>query len=78
MTGNVVNKVNKNTDETLLSIFVPNTPNPTSGYYLMLPERDVQEVSLSVEEAFKIIISGGLASKDFELVKQSKKNDNQT
>ena len=78
VTGNVVNNINKNTDETLLSIFIPNTPNPTSGYYLMLPERDVQEVSLSVEEAFKIIISGGLASKDFELVKQSKKNDNQT
>ena len=75
VTGNVANKARDDTDETLLSIFVPNTPNPTSGYYLMLPEREVQEVSISVEEAFKVIISGGLASKDFELIKQSKTDD---
>ncbi|HSG31503.1 MAG TPA: DUF502 domain-containing protein [Thermodesulfobacteriota bacterium] len=71
VTGNVANKAIDDTDDTLLSIFVPNTPNPTSGYYLMLPESEVQEVSITVEEAFKVIISGGLAAKDFELIKKS-------
>ncbi|NIP32207.1 MAG: DUF502 domain-containing protein [Candidatus Dadabacteria bacterium] len=76
VTGNVANKARDDTDETLLSIFVPNTPNPTSGYYLMLPEKEVQEVSISVEDAFKVIISGGLAAKDFELIKKSNKDYN--
>jgi uncharacterized membrane protein len=78
VTGNVINNINNNSNEELLSIFVPNTPNPTTGYYLMLPESEVHEVALSVEDAFKVIISGGLAAKDFELIIQNKKNDNQT
>lgn len=53
----------------LVSIFVPTTPNPTSGYYIMLPEEDVKELPISVEEAFRIIISGGLADNQSENVK---------
>lgn len=75
VTGNVLNRVNGEGNGKLLSIFVPNTPNPTSGFYLMLPENDVKEVSISVEDAFRIIISGGLASKDFELIKKDTRND---
>ena len=50
------------TDKNLVSLFVPTTPNPTSGYYIMLPEDDVQELSISVEDAFRIIMSAGLAA----------------
>lgn len=46
----------------LVSIFVPTTPNPTSGYYIMLPEEDIKELSISVEDAFRIIMSAGLAA----------------
>jgi len=41
-------------------IFLPTSPNPTSGYLLLVPETAVQSTSLSVEEAFKIIVSAGM------------------
>ena len=43
-----------------LSIFLPTTPNPTSGFFLVLPEEDTIPLSMSVEEAFKLLISGGV------------------
>ena len=43
----------------LISVFIPTTPNPTSGFFLMLPEKDVRRLDMSVEDAMKLIISGG-------------------
>jgi uncharacterized membrane protein len=45
-----------------LNVFVPATPNPTSGFYLIVAEKDVREANMSVEEAFKAILSLGIAS----------------
>jgi len=42
----------------------PPTPNPTSGFYLMVPETEVINLDMSVEEAFKLLISGGMVSSD--------------
>lgn len=47
-----------------LNVYVPTTPNPTSGFYLIIPEGDVRESSLSVEEAFKTLLSLGIAQPD--------------
>ncbi len=44
----------------LLSIFIPTTPNPTSGFLLFFPEEDIIELDMSVEEAAKLVISAGL------------------
>ncbi len=44
----------------MLSIFVPTTPNPTSGWYAIVPENDVVNLSISIEDAFKLILSGGI------------------
>ena len=41
-------------------LFVPTTPNPTSGFFLMIPQADTVATGMSVEDALKIIISGGL------------------
>ncbi len=49
-------------EKRLLSIFIPTAPNPTTGYYIMVPEDEVKELPISVEEAFRIIMSVGLAS----------------
>jgi uncharacterized membrane protein len=46
----------------MLNCFVPTTPNPTSGFYLVVPEGEVVEVQLSVEEAFKLVMSAGLVA----------------
>ncbi len=50
--------------EEMVKVFVPSTPNPTTGYLLLLPEADVVNTALTVEEAFKLIISAGIASDD--------------
>jgi uncharacterized membrane protein len=44
----------------LLSVFVPTTPNPTSGFLLFFPREDVIELDMSIEEAAKLVISAGL------------------
>lgn len=48
------------TDEQLMSVFVPTTPNPTSGFLLFFPKSDVIELDMSVEDAAKLVISAGL------------------
>ena len=45
-----------------VSIYVPTTPNPTSGFFLMMPRADVIELDMSVDEALKYVISMGVAS----------------
>ncbi len=44
----------------IMSIFIPCTPNPTTGYYVLAPEKELLYLDMSVEEAFKLIVSGGL------------------
>lgn len=44
----------------ITTVFLPTTPNPTSGFLLFLPRRDVQELDMSVEDAAKLVISAGL------------------
>ncbi|MDF1668816.1 MAG: DUF502 domain-containing protein [Roseovarius sp.] len=52
------------TSGALMSIFLPTTPNPTSGFLLFLPKEDVIELDMSVEEAAKLVISAGLVYPD--------------
>lgn len=48
----------------LVSVFVPTTPNPTSGYVLMLPESEVSYLDISVEDALRFVISVGASGQD--------------
>ncbi len=52
-------KIQENISEDVVSVIIPTTPNPTSGYLLFVPKKDVQELDMSVEEALKLVISGG-------------------
>lgn len=49
-----------NKEEKFYNIFIPTTPNPTSGYFVMLPERDIIIVNITRQEAMAMIISGGI------------------
>ena len=51
-------------DQTMLSVFIPTAPNPTTGWYAVVPESSVRDVELSVEDAFRTIISAGIVSPD--------------
>ena len=54
------------TKEEVLSVFLPTTPNPTSGFFLMVPRNDTIRLSMNVEEALKMIISGGAVVPDYD------------
>lgn len=47
------------TGEQIVNVFIPTTPNPTSGFLLMLPEEDITHLKMSVADGMKLIISGG-------------------
>lgn len=48
-------------DKKMLKIFIPTTPNPTSGFFCMAAEEEVKPLNISVDEAFKLIISAGFS-----------------
>mgnify|MGYP006107810967 FL=1 len=54
-----VGEISKKTNENLVNIFVPTTPNPTSGFLLMVPKKDLIYLDMSFEEASKFIVSAG-------------------
>ncbi len=47
-------------EEKMLNIFIPTTPNPTSGFLIFVPKKDTVELNMTVEEGIKFVISGGL------------------
>jgi len=59
-TGKVSQSINGVSEEELVTIFIPTTPNPTSGFLMMVPQKDVVELDLSVDEALKMVISLGV------------------
>ena len=46
------------------SVFVPSTPNPTTGYVLFMPQKDVEDAGFTVEQGIKLLISGGMITPD--------------
>ena len=56
VTGNV--KIKDGTE--LTSVFIPTVPNPTSGFLIYLPDEDIVETDLTIEEGMKLIVSGGI------------------
>lgn len=59
-TSNTVQALSKHFEEDMISIFVPTTPNPTGGYLLLVPRSQIKEVSMTVDDALKYIISLGV------------------
>jgi len=62
LTGKPGGDVLNHLKEAYVSVYVPTTPNPTSGFFLMMPARDVIELDMTVDEALKYIISMGVVS----------------
>jgi len=63
-TGPARGAVQDSTDAHMINCFLPTTPNPTSGFYLLVPEEDITDLDMSVEDAFKIVMSAGLVTPD--------------
>lgn len=62
VTGTISNEIQSQMARPMLSVFIPTTPNPTTGWYAIVPEDEVVNLSMSIEDAFKVIISGGIVS----------------
>ena len=60
VTGMLSDELQSYLSEPMLNVFIPTTPNPTSGWYAIVPEEEVINLSISIEDAFKILISGGI------------------
>lgn len=62
MTNEVMMETTGKTPQKMLSIYVPNPPNPTSGVLILVPESDAKPLDMSVEEGLKMVLSGGIVS----------------
>jgi uncharacterized membrane protein len=62
VTGAISSEIQAQMPRPVLSVFVPTTPNPTTGWYAVVPEDEVVNLSISIEDAFKIIVSGGIVA----------------
>ncbi|OIP63488.1 MAG: hypothetical protein CO150_04685 [Nitrospirae bacterium CG_4_9_14_3_um_filter_53_35] len=60
ITGESRGEVQRITNEIIVNVFIPTTPNPTSGFLLLFPEKDIIHLHMTVEEGLKMIISGGM------------------
>jgi uncharacterized membrane protein len=65
VTGVATGEIQHRTARRVVNVFLPTTPNPTSGFYLAVPEDEVIPLSMSVEDAFKVIMSGGIINPEF-------------
>jgi uncharacterized membrane protein len=62
--GRAWRELERKNEMPLVNVFVPTTPNPTSGFYLLVPPDDIAPLNMSMEEALKLITSGGLITPD--------------
>ena len=62
VTGTMNAEIQSQMSERMLSVFIPTTPNPTTGWYAIVPDSDVIDLSMSIEDAFKVVISGGIVN----------------
>lgn len=63
--GEVAYKL-RESDENLVSVFIPTTPNPTSGFLLFVPAHDIKILDMSVEDGAKLIFSAGLVTPSYD------------
>ena len=62
--GFVTKETKNDNNQKIYNLFVPTTPNPTSGFFLIIPIDDVKETDINVEEGFQMIVSSGMVSGD--------------
>lgn len=72
ITGKTQGEVKQKLNKDLVNIFLPTTPNPTSGFLLFVPKSDLLVLDMTIEEGIKMVISGGIVTPPYKKI--SKKN----
>ncbi len=62
ITGVTEGEIQNQTADRMVNVFLPTTPNPTSGYLLFIPETELVYLSMTVEEGIKMVVSGGMVT----------------
>jgi uncharacterized membrane protein len=62
VTGPTRGEIQNKADDELVNVFLPTTPNPTSGFLLFVPKRDLIPLDMTIEEGMKMVISGGIVA----------------
>ncbi|MFV1998296.1 MAG: DUF502 domain-containing protein [Acidiferrobacterales bacterium] len=60
VTGNGIRQVREQVGEDMISVYVPTTPNPTSGFFLMVQKSEIVKLDISVDDGLKLILSTGV------------------
>ncbi len=60
VTSEAMGEVQELTKEEVVNVFIPSTPNPTTGYFLLIPKSDIIPLKMSVDDAIRLIMSGGI------------------
>ena len=66
ITGDTKGEVQTSLKEDIVNVFLPTTPNPTSGFLLFVPRKDLKVLNMNVEEGIKMVISGGIVTPKFK------------
>jgi len=66
LTGSVGNKIKEALGRDAVTVFLPSTPTPLTGFTLIVPEENIVQIDISLEEALKFIVSGGVLKPDME------------
>lgn len=76
VTGITEGEVQRTTEEETVNVFVPTTPNPTSGYLLFVPKKELTYLNMTVEEAVKLVVSAGIITPpDREAIEKKNKSE---
>ena len=70
VTGETKGEVQTLNEEILINVFIPTTPNPTSGFLLFVPKKDLIYMKIKVEDAVKMVISGGIVTPQVKQIKK--------
>ena len=62
ISGSARGEIQRLTEDHMVSVFIPATPNPTTGFLLFLPQQDIDILDMTVEEGLKLVISGGIVT----------------
>ena len=75
ITGPTKGEVQRVMEDSMVNVFIPTTPNPTSGFLLFIPRKDCILLEMSVEEGVKLVISGGIVSPPDRKEKDNQKSN---
>lgn len=67
VTGTLGAGIHPHLPDPMVSVFIPTTPNPTTGWYAVIAESELVDLSISIEDAFKLIVSGGIVNNNLIL-----------